>query len=83
MKWMRLYVRNETIANKSEDEGKELKTKNKAKCPSAQVPKWKSTVIVPATTEESASWERNVTCLYTPPINPGVINNVIMITLPK
>ena len=35
---MRLYVRNETIANKSEDEGKELKTKNKAKCPSERVP---------------------------------------------
>ena len=35
---MRLYVRNETIANKSEDEGKELKTKNKPTCPSERIP---------------------------------------------
>ena len=35
---MRLYVRNETIANKSEDEGKELKTKNNATCPSERIP---------------------------------------------
>ena len=35
---MRLYVRNETIGDRSEDEGKELKTKNNATCPSERIP---------------------------------------------